>query len=244
MGFEQTSSDTCIYTASGGELFLIAVYVDDIILAERSDKCMKEVKDAIADKFTVKDLGELHHFLGVKHRMKGLDMPYMPGEQRNTSVNVDKVRRERRLVLGKISHDVGQSDGNAMAIIADFQTIKEKIDTMQDEQGQPLKEKVNLLAKTSHIFTDITFTGNKSFLYLLTSSQFTWKKLEIILVDFDNVEANGLRKVLGAEKVGEILRGCHWNCLSALESITQLLGKTGNKDKRRKDNFPPTRKTN
>ena len=27
---------------------------------------MKEVKDAIASKFTVRDLGELHHFLGVK----------------------------------------------------------------------------------------------------------------------------------------------------------------------------------
>ena len=45
---------------------MIAVYVDDIILAGRSDKCMKEVKDAIAERFTVKDLGELHHFLGVK----------------------------------------------------------------------------------------------------------------------------------------------------------------------------------
>ena len=66
MGFEQANSDPCIYTASGGELFLIAVYVDDIILAGRSDQRMKEVKDAIAGKFTVKDLGELHHFLGVK----------------------------------------------------------------------------------------------------------------------------------------------------------------------------------
>ena len=66
MDFEQTHSDPCVYTASGRELFLIAVYVDDIILAGRSDKCMKEVKDAIAEKFTVKDLGELHHFLGVK----------------------------------------------------------------------------------------------------------------------------------------------------------------------------------
>ena len=66
MGFEQANSDPCIYTASGGELFLIAVYVDDIILAGGSDKRMKEVKDAIPEKFMVKDLGELHHFLGVK----------------------------------------------------------------------------------------------------------------------------------------------------------------------------------
>ena len=59
------SSDPCVYTASGGELFLIAVYVDDIILAGKSNKHMNDVKDAIAEKFTVKDLDELHHFLGV-----------------------------------------------------------------------------------------------------------------------------------------------------------------------------------
>ena len=65
MGFEQANSDPCVYTASGGEVFLIAVYIDDIILAGRSDKHMKEVKDEIVEKFTVKDLGELHHFFGV-----------------------------------------------------------------------------------------------------------------------------------------------------------------------------------
>lgn len=66
MGFKQANSDPCISTASGGDRFLISVYVDDIILAGTSDKHMKKVKDAIAEKFTVKDLGELHHFLGVQ----------------------------------------------------------------------------------------------------------------------------------------------------------------------------------
>ena len=41
MSFEQAHSDPCIYTASGGEIFLIAVYVDDIALAGRSDQPMK-----------------------------------------------------------------------------------------------------------------------------------------------------------------------------------------------------------
>jgi len=64
MGFKQANSDLCIYTASG-ELFLIAMYVYDIVLAGTSDKRMKEVKDIIAEKFTVKDLGKLHHC--IKH---------------------------------------------------------------------------------------------------------------------------------------------------------------------------------
>jgi len=66
MGFEQANSDPCTYTASGGELFVIAVYVADILLAGRSDKNRIAVKNRIAAKFMVNDLGELHHFLGVK----------------------------------------------------------------------------------------------------------------------------------------------------------------------------------
>jgi len=45
---------------------VIAVYVADILLAGRSDKNRIAVKNRIAAKFMVNDLGELHHFLGVK----------------------------------------------------------------------------------------------------------------------------------------------------------------------------------
>eukprot|EP00794_Sanderia_malayensis_P006281 gene6281-7003_t len=51
---------------SRGEFFMIAVYVDDIILGGKTQKRMTEVKKELADKFTIKDMGKLHHFLGVK----------------------------------------------------------------------------------------------------------------------------------------------------------------------------------
>ena len=66
MGFIQSTSDPCIYTASEGEAFIIGVYVDDIILAGKSEKKMADIKKALSDKFEMKDLGELHYFLGVK----------------------------------------------------------------------------------------------------------------------------------------------------------------------------------
>ena len=44
MGFVQTDSDPCIYVATEGEMFVIAVDVDDIVLATKSDKRMAEVK--------------------------------------------------------------------------------------------------------------------------------------------------------------------------------------------------------
>ena len=66
MGFEQHSSDPCLYTSGQkDDLFIIAVYVDDLMLATRNEKKMDEVKESLAAQFQVKDLGELNYLLGV-----------------------------------------------------------------------------------------------------------------------------------------------------------------------------------
>ena len=64
IGFTQSSSDPCIYTLERGSVFL-AVYVDNFILAGKSEQCMYEVKQAITNRFAVKDIGELQYSLGV-----------------------------------------------------------------------------------------------------------------------------------------------------------------------------------
>lgn len=67
MGFVQSTSDPCIYVKEEfGEIFIIAVYVDDILLAGKTDQQINEVKQALADQFEMKDMGELHHFLDIK----------------------------------------------------------------------------------------------------------------------------------------------------------------------------------
>ena len=66
MGFVQATGDPCLYVALEGEIFLIAVYVDDILLAGKDDERMAAVKQAFSQAFQVKDMGELHHFLGMK----------------------------------------------------------------------------------------------------------------------------------------------------------------------------------
>ena len=65
MGFTQSTSDPCIYVDAGGDVFYIGVYVDDIVLAGRTDNRIKEVKTALSRKFDIKDMGKLHHFLGM-----------------------------------------------------------------------------------------------------------------------------------------------------------------------------------
>ena len=66
MGFVQTDTDPCVYRASGGEPFFLGVYVDDIVLATRNSKRLAKVKRELAERFDIKDMGKLHHFLGMK----------------------------------------------------------------------------------------------------------------------------------------------------------------------------------
>ena len=46
LGFVQSVSDPCIYVASEGEMFMIAVHVDDLVLATKSDKRIKGRKES------------------------------------------------------------------------------------------------------------------------------------------------------------------------------------------------------
>ena len=55
IGFIQSANDPCIYISTKGSVAL-AVYVDDIIIAAGSELQMREVKQAIADKFNVNDM--------------------------------------------------------------------------------------------------------------------------------------------------------------------------------------------
>ena len=67
MGFKQSKNDPCTYILnSGGKIFIIAVYVEDIILAEKRYERIQKFTNAIADKFDITDMGKLHHFVGIK----------------------------------------------------------------------------------------------------------------------------------------------------------------------------------
>ena len=66
MEFIQDESDPCINRRCGREMFNIGVYVDDIVLAAKTEKQLNDVKQVFAKRFDIKDMGKLHHFLGMK----------------------------------------------------------------------------------------------------------------------------------------------------------------------------------
>ena len=64
--FKAALSDSCLYYRFDEDLFLIAIYVDDIILCCKNADKIKEMKNLLVTEYEIKDLGQLKYFLGVQ----------------------------------------------------------------------------------------------------------------------------------------------------------------------------------
>jgi hypothetical protein len=66
LGFVEAKSDTSLFVHHHGvETACLLLYVDDIVLTASSPSLLRRLVDALQREFSVKDLGMLHHFLGV-----------------------------------------------------------------------------------------------------------------------------------------------------------------------------------
>ena len=70
-GYVQCKSDPCLYIKREGDnLMLVALYVDDLLLASNSKKMLHREKEALKRRFEMKDLGEVHYCLGIQIERK------------------------------------------------------------------------------------------------------------------------------------------------------------------------------
>ncbi len=65
--FIKSKVDPSVYVAQVGDVkFFIVVYVDDLILVCNDQNKLLQIKKELNQKFEMKDLGELHFFLGME----------------------------------------------------------------------------------------------------------------------------------------------------------------------------------
>jgi len=75
LGFVEAKTDTSLFVyRRGSDIVYLLLYVDDIVLTASSVALLRRIIQALQQEFSMKDLGELHHFLGmeVQHRGDGL----------------------------------------------------------------------------------------------------------------------------------------------------------------------------
>jgi hypothetical protein len=66
LGFVEAKSDTSLFVFHhGSDLIYLLLYVDDIVLTAASDVLLRRIISALQQEFAMKDLGPLHHFLGI-----------------------------------------------------------------------------------------------------------------------------------------------------------------------------------
>ncbi|BES97325.1 Hydra magnipapillata [Nesidiocoris tenuis] len=67
IGFEPSFADPCIYiSGKGGDRILVAVYVDDIIIASSDKEKTENLKMNLTQTFEMRDIGELKYCLGIE----------------------------------------------------------------------------------------------------------------------------------------------------------------------------------
>ena len=67
LGFKSCGGDTCIFVKKMGHEFVyVCLYVDDMVVAARTPALVRDVKQAIASRFQIKDLGAVKHLLGME----------------------------------------------------------------------------------------------------------------------------------------------------------------------------------
>ena len=65
-GFTEAKSDASLFIyRCGDETVYLLLYVDDIVLTASSQQLLQSVISSMQREFAMKDLGQLHHFLGV-----------------------------------------------------------------------------------------------------------------------------------------------------------------------------------
>ncbi|XP_019101805.1 PREDICTED: uncharacterized protein LOC109133272 [Camelina sativa] len=66
-GFTNSLADASLFIhSSGSQLTYVLVYVDDIIVTGSHSSTVHAVLTAFADRFSIKDLVDLHYFLGIE----------------------------------------------------------------------------------------------------------------------------------------------------------------------------------
>jgi hypothetical protein len=67
VGFGSCGADPCIYKRGrGDELILIAIYVDDLVIASKSKAKIEELEKTLREKYSMKLMGDVNHVLGMK----------------------------------------------------------------------------------------------------------------------------------------------------------------------------------
>jgi histone deacetylase 1/2 len=179
LGFTPSTAVVSLFVDNkGGVTIFLLIYVDDIIVTSSSNVATKAIlKDLQAD-FALKDLGELHYFLGIE---------------------VNKVRNRILLTQQKYTSDLLHRVG--MTNCKQMSTPMSSTDKLSIHDGDPLgptdtteyRSIVGALQYLTLTRPDISFAVNKVCQFLHKSTVIQWSAVKRILRYLQYTIGMGLR---------------------------------------------------
>ena len=149
-------------------VFLIAVYVDDIVLGGRNEAKMKAVKEELSEKFKMKDLGTLHYFLGVKVVQDGFAQTTWLGQPTFTE---------------KMLQKFGMSESKSVSTPASADTKLVPSESCSEECNQQLYQAVvgSLLYLSTKTRPDIAYAVSRVARFCAKPTREHWTAVKRIL---------------------------------------------------------------
>ena len=121
----QSANDPCVYSYRvASDIAFILIWVDDIVIAAISMKCMNKIKNMLKDRFCMSDLGPLSWFLGIEfQQMEGVitmcQSKYLLGKLEKYGMDKAKPRTTPCELSGydKMQSDTAESEFNYRELV-------------------------------------------------------------------------------------------------------------------------------
>jgi hypothetical protein len=167
-GLQATKCDPCLYYYVQRKIiFLVGLYVDDLIIAGNCLKTIMKLKQGLSDRFHMKDLGELSYLLGMEIK-------------RERSKKLLFVNQHRYIT--EILEKFGMMSSNSTAIPMEkgIQLVKHNLKNA--ETVNPYRELIgSLMYCSTHTRPDITFSTCHLSRYMSHPSDIHWTHAKRIL---------------------------------------------------------------
>lgn len=165
LGFVPSRSDTSlfIYNKSNTSIFVL-IYVDDIIVTSSSNEAVRALLSDLNSEFALKDLGDLHFFLGIEVKQNNEGGLYLSQEKYAT----DLLRRARLQGCKPSSTPLSSSEKLSLT----------EGELLSQEDSTKYRSLVGALQYLALIRPDLSFSVNKvcQFLHAPTIAHWTAAK--------------------------------------------------------------------
>lgn len=206
LGFRSSKADTSLffYNNKGLMMFLL-VYVDDIIVASPSAQAVIALLRSLEKEFALKDLGELHYFLGIEVKKAS----------GNILLNQERYASE---IVKRVSMENCKSVSTPLSIVEKLSAYEgEKLGEKDATQYRSVVGALQYLTLTR---PDISFSVNKVCQFLQNPTTVHWATVKRILRYVKGTLGLGLKIEKSSSNIVSAYSDADWaDCLDDRRSI-------------------------